>query len=98
MKWKFREGGATQSPKDAAIKEFSKHIFESLAREAIQNSLDNPLDENQAVRVKFKFGTISKNNIPGYDNLIRHYKETSSFWQDSYGWIFDNIDSRLDFF
>lgn len=30
MVWNFRKDGDTESPQNAAIKEFSKHIFESI--------------------------------------------------------------------
>ena len=62
MNWNFRQGGDTESPQNAAIKEFSKHIFESIVREAIQNSLDNPSSSqgSNPVTVKFEFGEIAK--------------------------------------
>jgi hypothetical protein len=98
MKWLFRTGGDTESPQNAAIKEFSKHIFESIVREAIQNSLDNPnLEKNNPVIVKFEFGELNKKDIPGFENLIEHYDAAKKFWQDdqSYKAIFDAIDNRL---
>lgn len=98
MKWNFRQGGKTESPQNAAIKEFSKHIFESIVREAIQNSLDNPnLITNEPVIVTFKFGEKQKNEIPGYEDLLNHYRATKLFWEDdkSYKPIFDAIDNRL---
>jgi len=101
MKWNFTQGGPTESPQNAAIKEFSKHIFESIVREAIQNSLDNPnLQVNNPVTVTFEFGVIPKNQIPGYDDLLIHYKATKLFWENdkSYKPIFDAIDKRLSDF
>lgn len=101
MKWNFRQGGDTESPQNAAIKEFSKHIFESIVREAIQNSLDNPnLQVNNPVTVTFAFGEIAKNQIPGYEDLLIHYNATKLFWENdkSYKPIFDAIDKRLEEF
>ncbi len=101
MEWNFRKGGETESPQNAAIKEFSKHIFESIVREAIQNSLDNPnLQENNPVIVKFEFGKIPKSQIPGYDDLLNHYNASKLFWEkdQSYKAIFDAIDKRLSDF
>ena len=64
MNWEFRKGGDTESPQNAAIKEFSKHIFESIVREAIQNSLDNPdLKGEKPVIVKFEFRNIHSGAI-----------------------------------
>lgn len=101
MKWNFRQGGDTESPQNAAIKEFSKHIFESIVREAIQNSLDNPnLQMDNPVTVTFEFGNISVNQIPGYEDLLIHYNATKLFWENdqSYKPIFDAIDKRLEEF
>lgn len=102
MSWNFRQGGDTESPQNAAIKEFSKHIFESIVREAIQNSLDNPSSSqgSNPVTVKFEFGEIAKNKIPNYDDLLSHYNATKQFWQKdpSYKPIFDAIDNRLNDF
>lgn len=102
MNWNFRQGGDTESPQNAAIKEFSKHIFESIVREAIQNSLDNPFGSqgSNPVTVKFEFGEIAKNEIPSYDDLLNHYNATKQFWQNdqSYKPIFDAIDNRLNDF
>jgi hypothetical protein len=68
MTWNFRTGGDTESPQNVGIKEFSKHIFESIVREAVQNSLDNPLARNSETKtpviVEFNFKNILKNNIP----------------------------------
>ena len=98
MEWNFREGGNTESPQNAAIKEFSKHIFESIVREAIQNSLDNPnLQVKNPVTVTFAFGQIERDEILCFDNLLKHYTATKSFWDNdqSYKPIFDAIDKRL---
>lgn len=98
MKWNFRQGGDTESPQNAAIKEFSKHIFESIVREAVQNSLDNPnLEKNNPVIVKFEFGEMPKSSIPGYNDLLIHYEATKLFWENdkSYKPIFDAIGKRL---
>jgi len=101
MTWNFRQGGDTESPQNAAIKEFSKHIFESIVREAIQNSLDNPLPTStEPVKVTFEFGEIEKMQIPSYDDLLSRYNATKLFWQNdkSYKPIFDAIDDRLNDF
>lgn len=101
MAWNFRQGGATESPQNAAIKEFSKHIFESIVREAIQNSLDNPMPETlEPVRVVFEFDKIPIKDVPEYDDLLRRYKASKSFWDSdlSYKPIFDAVDERLENF
>jgi hypothetical protein len=101
MTWNFRTGGDTESPQNAAIKEFSKHIFESIVREAVQNSLDNPIPKsNKPVIVTFEFGEIGKSQIPSYEDLLQHYQATKAFWENdrSYRPIFEAIDKRLSDF
>lgn len=82
MKWNFRQGGKTENPKDAGIKEFAKHIFESVVREATQNPIDKRLDVNKPVVVKFDFGVINKNQIPGFDELEERWKACYEKWKD----------------
>lgn len=101
QKWEFRPGGQTESPQNSAIKDFSKHIFESIVREAIQNSLDNPdTTTNEPVIIKFEFGNIRPKDVLGYNDLIKHYKATKKFWHKdkNYKSIFDSIDNRLQDF
>lgn len=82
MSWNFRQGGKTENPKDAGIKDFSKHIFESVVREATQNPIDKRLDKNKPVIVKFDFGIISKSQIPGFDELEERWKACYEKWKD----------------
>jgi len=103
MTWKFRTGGDTESPQNAGIKEFSKHIFESIVREAVQNSLDNPLTRNSETKtpviVEFNFKTILKNNIPKYDELISHIKASHEYWsEESYRSLMDSMINRINEF
>ncbi|MFT4803694.1 MAG: hypothetical protein ACI9YE_000889 [Psychroserpens sp.] len=98
MKWNFRKGGRTENPKDAGIKEFSKHIFESLVRESVQNSLDNPIGDEPVI-VEFNFNEIEKSNFPDYQNLETHLHACYDYWKDQAGYesllkrIIDRVDS-----
>lgn len=82
MAWKFRQGGKTENPKDAGIKEFSKHIFESVVREATQNALDNRLGDDNPVRIKFEFGSVIKERIPQFNELNDRWKACYEKWKD----------------
>lgn len=82
MEWNFRQGGKTENPKDAGIKDFSKHIFESVVREATQNPIDKRLDKTKPVVVKFDFGVISKSQIPGFNELEERWKACYRKWKD----------------
>jgi hypothetical protein len=99
MKWNFRQGGKTENPKDAGIKEFAKHIFESVVREATQNPVDKRLDKNKPVIVKFDFGVLNKRQIPGFDELVERWKACYEKWKDQAQYeiflkaILDRIDS-----
>ncbi len=101
MAWKFRPGGATESPQNSSIKDFSKNIFESIVREAIQNSLDNPMPGSaEPVKVAFEFDSVRKDDVPEYDDLLNRYKASKAFWEhdSSYKPIFDAVDQRLEDF
>jgi hypothetical protein len=63
MNWNFRQGGKTENPKDAGIKDFAKHIFESVVREATQNAIDKRLDKNQPVGKLFMKNGKTKPNM-----------------------------------
>lgn len=100
MKWNFRQGGKTENPKDAGIKEFSKHIFESVVREATQNALDNRLNNKLPVKIEFKFGKISRRSIPGYDELVERWNACYKKWEhtEQYKELLQNIKNRISEF
>jgi hypothetical protein len=100
MKWNFRQGAKSENPKDAGIKEFSKHIFESVVREATQNAVDNRLDKSKPVRIEFQFGKISKDKIPGFDELKLRWEACLEKWKDQvqYKNMLEAILSEIDSF
>mgnify|MGYP001368052746 CR=1 FL=1 len=53
------------------ITTFRDKILKNLVREILQNSLDNPADENQevAIRVRFSDKNIPRQQIPGLTSL-----------------------------
>lgn len=97
MIWNFRQGGKTDNPKDAGIKEFSKDIFESVMREATQNAIDNRLDENQPISISFNFGIIDKSLVPGFDELEQRWEAVYEKWKDQeqYEVFLNNILQRI---
>lgn len=82
MKWNFRQGGKTENPKDSGIKDFSKHIFESVVREATQNALDKRLNLDKPVEIRFEFGTMDKELIPGFGELVERWEACYEKWKD----------------
>ena len=100
MNWNFRQGGKTENPKDAGIKDFAKHIFESVVREATQNAIDKRLDKNQPVVISFDFGIINTNRIPGFNELEQRWKAVYEKWKDQaqYEIFLKNILERMSDF
>jgi len=98
MEWKFYKEGILESPQNAAIKDFSKQLYESIVRESVQNSLDNPGNISAPVKVKFELSTVNRSIIPGWYNLIDHYVSTKSYWINEYSHLFKDIDSKIDQF
>jgi hypothetical protein len=98
--WNFRQGAKSENPKDAGIKEFSKHIFESVVREATQNAVDNRFDKSKPVRIEFEFGNIAKNKIPGFNELNERWKACLEKWKDQvqYKNMLEAILSEIDSF
>jgi len=100
MTWNFRQGGKTENPKDSGIKDFSKNIFESVIREATQNAIDKRLNENLPVKIIFKFGDISSDKIPAFEELKQRWKDIYNKWkdQDQYENILKAILERIEEF
>ena len=65
--WKFSSAshGEIVGLNDAGITMFSIDIFNSLAREIIQNSIDARTTDNKPVKVEFNSFSISVNEFPG---------------------------------
>ena len=51
--------------------QFQSNRLKSLVREILQNSLDNPLDKDQPVRVEFSLEYIKRENLPDMDGLLK---------------------------
>lgn len=71
--WHFAkiEGGGDQGPRNAAF-EYFKNMYESLVREAIQNSLDAHDDSGNSVVVNFSFKGIPCNNFKHFFGIRKH--------------------------
>lgn len=72
--WHFapHTGGGEQGPIRAAKKSFTGDKYATLVREAIQNSLDVPLDASQPVRVEMKVQSIQLSNMEAFLSLKSH--------------------------
>lgn len=73
-KWHFapQVGGREDGPNDSMQDNFKKTPYASLIRESIQNSLDVPLDESQAVRMDFSISRIRAREYENFFKLKKH--------------------------
>ncbi len=84
-KWHFAEqlGGREDGPNDPMQDNFKKAPYASLIREAIQNSLDVVLNENEPVRVDFSIRKISLNQYPNFFELKKHIEGCISYYKNN---------------
>lgn len=80
-RWHFDlQGGAEQGPNVPTQKSFAGDKYVTLVREAIQNSLDAPLDTTKPVRVEMKVTSVQRNNLPSFFGIENHIKSCLSYW------------------
>ena len=73
MKWKFDHLNNLQNYAfDEVLERFFKFGIEGLVRENIQNSLDAHQDNDDPVKIIIQLGELSRNEIPGLDQLKAH--------------------------
>ncbi len=92
MKWTFakNEGGREAGFHDAGVETFKGNFDRYLARELIQNSLDERRDASKPVHVKFELLELSRKDIPGIDDLQDTFARCSKYWRHE--------DKARDFF
>lgn len=83
--WSFPrlDGGSSEGLNDAGVETFKNDIYESLAKEIIQNSVDARLDKTKPVIIKFeqsKFDIQSFPNHKQYRNILKDCLET---WKEN---------------
>ncbi len=75
MKWHFKEltqGDDFQGIRDGDIELFDKTRYQSVVREAIQNSLDARLNESEPVRIEFNYFKVNKSNFADIAEVENH--------------------------
>lgn len=80
--WKFPENnfGSLTGISEAGIETFRANIYNSLAREICQNSLDARLKDDEPVKVDFQKIYIDKNNLPGCSDFHDIWAKCLDFW------------------
>lgn len=81
--WNFPSNnyGQINGISDAGIETFRGALISSLTRETCQNSLDAIKDINEPVRIEFEKFEIYKNEIPGYEDLLKSLQNCYVFWK-----------------
>lgn len=82
MNWKFNESPYNEKPKEASEKDFSKFMFHSGVREAIQNSIDARDSYLEPVKITFNHYHVYKDDIPGINELTKRIESVKTFWKD----------------
>ena len=81
--WKFPsyEGPGDQGINDGGISMFKgSQLYNSLAREICQNSLDAKANGENTVIVKFKCATLNKKDYPSLSGLVEVFNECRVSW------------------
>lgn len=85
IRWRFPSNGyaATSGLDTADLETFKSDVNAALAREIVQNSIDakNP-DVDKPVRVEFKSFKISREEIPGYNELVENIHHCIDYWKE----------------
>lgn len=82
--WNFpsNNNGPITGISDAGIETFKGNLFESLAREICQNSLDAVKDDRLPVRVEFKKFQKDTIKIGGIDELKNAFLKCEDYWSE----------------
>lgn len=79
--WRFKGNGFTEEKglDTSDMEIFKKDPMASLAREICQNSIDAKDTGKKTVRIEFKPFRINKNEIPGYDRLLKEIESCRNY-------------------
>lgn len=81
LRWTFDvETGEEQGPGDALGQNFKQKPYASLLREAIQNSLDVPINRDMPVIVSFSFGKLREKSYAGFFAIKDHIQGCIDYW------------------
>ena len=83
--WHFAQslGGQDQGPNDAMGENFKKSPFDSLVREAIQNSIDAQAKPDVPVIVSFNFKSTTSDSYPRLFDIRHHIAGCLQMYSDS---------------
>lgn len=83
--WNFPSNnyGKITGISEAGIETFRGSLFQSLAREICQNSLDARKNIDKPVYIEFMLSEINKDNIDCFDELYKAITLCREFWKDN---------------
>ncbi|EAE2397046.1 hypothetical protein AB6M11_002229 [Listeria monocytogenes] len=83
--WSFPklDGGSSEGLNDAGVETFKNDVFESLAKEIIQNSVDARLDKTKPVKIKFEHIEFKTKSFPNYKQYRTILKDCLEAWKDN---------------
>lgn len=86
------DGGEFYGINDSSIYTFKENKYESLARETLQNSLDECLDDNKPVIVEYHLFDLNTNDIPGLEKYKGYQEDNILYWKK------DSQENAVEFF
>ena len=83
--WNFpsNDNGCVNGISEAGIETFRGNIFQSLAKEICQNSLDARLDDDKPVRIEFCLSNIDIEDIPDFKRLHDVFVLSKKYWENN---------------
>lgn len=76
------QSGTITGVNDGNIYTFKEKKYESLAREILQNSMDEQLYSDIPVRVEFHLFEIPTSSLPGYEVFKKLYEDSLLYWEN----------------
>jgi hypothetical protein len=73
--------GTITGVNDGSIYTFKERKYESLAREVLQNSIDERLFDDLSVKVEFQTFILPTHLIPGVNEYLNIFKDSLEYWK-----------------
>ncbi|HBM4140272.1 TPA: hypothetical protein LWK77_002870, partial [Listeria innocua] len=83
--WSFPrlDGGSSEGLNDAGVETFKNDVFESLAKEIIQNSVDARLNKTKPVKIKFEHVEFKTKSFPNYEQYRTILEDCLESWKNN---------------
>ena len=97
-RWHFApHSGQETGPNNAMMQNFRSQPYESLVREAVQNSLDAVDDRTKPVKVVFSVGIMKSQNYPNFFELSDHILACGDYydWNDKAVEYYKKVDPQF---